>query len=42
VRFYFLAYPDRKVLRVFELKGEKYQKIFEGASGTFTSVLCKD
>ncbi|ADY74005.1 protein of unknown function DUF820 [Desulfurobacterium thermolithotrophum DSM 11699] len=39
VDFYVLVYPSIKKLRVFSLKNEKFEKIFEGDEGSFKFTL---
>ncbi len=41
VRFYILAYPDIKKVRVFELKSGRYDKVFDSDSGCFSFNVCK-
>ncbi len=36
VKFYALVYPDIKKMRVFELKDGKFEKVFDGDTGSFT------
>ncbi len=36
VKYYALVYPELKKMRVFKLKNNKYEKVFDGESGTFT------
>ncbi|NOX21394.1 MAG: Uma2 family endonuclease [Nitrospirae bacterium] len=42
VRFYILAYPDIKKVRVFELKSGRYDKVFDSDDGIFSFTICKD
>ncbi len=39
VEYYVIVYPDFKKVRIFKLKNEKYQKVYEG-DGKFKFELC--
>jgi len=39
VKYYVLVYPDRRNIKIFELKDDKYGKVFEGGEGKFTFSL---
>ncbi|SMP12165.1 Endonuclease, Uma2 family (restriction endonuclease fold) [Desulfurobacterium pacificum] len=42
VQYYALVYPEIKKMRVFKLKNNKYDKVFDSDSGTFTfEIKCK-
>ncbi|RMG72974.1 MAG: Uma2 family endonuclease, partial [Nitrospirae bacterium] len=40
VRFYLLAYPNIKKVRIFELNSGRYDKVFDGDRGQFSFTLC--
>ena len=42
VKYYVLVYPALKKVRIFELKDDKYVRVFDGDSGSFSFKLRKD
>lgn len=42
VRFYIMVYPDIKKVRLFELRDDRYDKVFDSDSGSFEIILRED